>query len=49
MQDGDVPATEADVSALGEDFDYRPAVSIDEGIQRFVTWYRSYYETRSEG
>jgi len=43
MQDGDVPATEADVSALGEDFGYRPSIQVDEGIQRFVDWYRSYY------
>jgi len=43
MQDGDVPATEADVSALGEDFGYRPSIQVDEGIQRFVDWYRAYY------
>ena len=42
MQDGDVPATEADVSALGEDFGYRPSIQVDEGIQRFVDWYLAY-------
>ncbi len=31
MQDGDVPATEADVSALEEDFSYRPRVQVEEG------------------
>ena len=43
MQDGDVPATEADVSALESDFGYRPQVGVEEGITRFVEWYRSYY------
>jgi UDP-glucuronate 4-epimerase len=44
MQDGDVPATEADVSALQAHFDYRPRTTINEGIARFVGWYRSYYD-----
>ena len=44
MQDGDVPATEADVSALQADFDYRPRTTINEGIAQFVGWYRSYYD-----
>jgi len=43
MQDGDVPATEADVTALESDFGYRPKVKVEEGIRRFVDWYRSYY------
>jgi UDP-glucuronate 4-epimerase len=43
MQDGDVPATEADVSALESDFGYRPQVAVEEGVKRFVEWYRSYY------
>ena len=43
MQDGDVPATEADVSALKSDFGYRPQVGVEEGIKQFVKWYRSYY------
>ncbi len=43
MQDGDVPATEADVSALESDFGYHPQVGVEEGIARFVEWYRSYY------
>jgi UDP-glucuronate 4-epimerase len=43
MQDGDVPATQADVSALESDFGYRPQVGVEEGITRFVEWYRSYY------
>ncbi len=44
MQDGDVPVTEADVTALESDLGYRPKVKVEEGIQRFVDWYRSYYK-----
>ena len=44
MQDGDVPATEADVASLEADFGYRPQVKVEDGIQRFVDWYREYYQ-----
>jgi len=43
MQPGDVAATEADVSRLAADFDYRPQVQVREGIAKFVEWYREYY------
>jgi len=43
MQPGDVPATWADVSDLARDFDYRPHTPIQEGIDRFVAWYRGFY------
>jgi UDP-glucuronate 4-epimerase len=43
MQAGDVQATMADVSALGTDFGYRPKTTVDEGVPRFVSWYKSYY------
>jgi len=43
MQPGDVPATYADVGDLARDVGFRPATSIDEGIARFVAWYRDYY------
>ncbi len=43
MQDGDVLATEADVTALEADFGYRPQVQVAEGIAQFVDWYRGYY------
>jgi len=43
MQDGDVPATEADIGKLEADFGYRPRVEVEEGIARFVAWYRAYY------
>ena len=44
LQPGDVPATYADVDDLVKDFSYKPDTSIDEGIERFVRWYREYYK-----
>jgi UDP-glucuronate 4-epimerase len=44
MQKGDVPATEADVSALREAVGYRPSTPVEVGIPKFVEWYRSYYK-----
>lgn len=44
MQPGDVPATYADVDALMNDVGFQPKTPIEEGIQKFVTWYRSYYQ-----
>ena len=44
LQPGDVEGTAADVTALERDFGYRPAVAVDEGIRRFVAWYREYYK-----
>ncbi len=44
MQDGDVPATCADVARLEKDLGYRPQTTVDEGVARFVDWYRAYYE-----
>ncbi|MCZ7597713.1 MAG: NAD-dependent epimerase [Gammaproteobacteria bacterium] len=44
MQDGDVPATTADVTALERDLGYRPATTVEEGVARFVDWYREYYD-----
>jgi len=44
MQPGDVPDTYADVTALVDDVGYRPDTPIEEGVARFVDWYRGYYE-----
>lgn len=44
MQPGDVEKTWADVSDLAKDFGYKPATDISEGVRRFVSWYREYYE-----
>jgi UDP-glucuronate 4-epimerase len=43
MQPGDVPATRADVDDLAREFGYRPRTTVDEGVARFVEWYRAYY------
>ena len=43
MQPGDVPATYADVEDLVADVGFRPETPIEEGVRRFVTWYRAYY------
>lgn len=43
MQPGDVPATYADIDDLAHDFGFQPSTSIQEGIARFVEWYRDYY------
>ena len=44
MQAGDVPATSADVSRLEAAVGYRPATPVEEGVKRFVKWYREYYK-----
>lgn len=43
MQDGDVPATYADVKDLIEDVGFKPETSVEEGIDKFVEWYKKYY------
>jgi len=44
LQPGDVPATCADVEDLMADIGFRPTTPIEEGIRRFVDWYREYYQ-----
>ncbi len=44
IQPGDVPATWADVDDLGRDVGFKPATSIEDGVGRFVEWYRGYYQ-----
>jgi UDP-glucuronate 4-epimerase len=44
LQPGDVLATYADVEALIKDVDYKPSTSLEEGIAKFVKWYREYYK-----
>ncbi len=46
-QPGDVPVTYADISRARKELDYAPKVSIEEGIARFVDWYRSSVEARN--
>jgi UDP-glucuronate 4-epimerase len=45
MQDGDVPATYADVEALARWVGFRPTTPIDVGLERFAAWFRAYYPT----
>lgn len=42
MQPGDLPATFADVAPLTDAISFTPSISIEEGIQRFIRWYRGY-------
>jgi UDP-glucuronate 4-epimerase len=44
MQPGDVSATWANVDGLINDYDYRPTTPIKEGVSKFISWYRSYYQ-----
>ena len=43
LQQGDVPATYADVTDLVRDVGYKPDMSVEQGIANFVDWYRDYY------
>ena len=43
MQIGDVKETFADISAMQRDHGFEPSTSIDEGVPRFVAWYREYH------
>ena len=43
MQPGDVYQTYADVSELMRDFDFKPSTPIEEGLAKFVEWFKGYY------
>jgi len=43
MQPGDVRDTFADISAIERDLGFAPTTTIDEGVPRFVNWYRDYH------
>jgi UDP-glucuronate 4-epimerase len=44
MEPGDVPSTYADVDDLMRDVGFRPSTSIEEGVARFVQWYRAFHK-----
>ena len=44
MQPGDVQETFADISAIERDHGFHPGTTIDEGVPRFVDWYREYHK-----
>ena len=46
LQDGDVPATYADVEDLMQAVDFKPNTDLKVGVQRFVDWYRAYYQIK---
>lgn len=43
MQPGDVKRTYADMTDLEEDIKFKPDTSIEEGLEKFVSWYKQYY------
>lgn len=44
MQPGDVPVTFADTTPLEEDFGYKPATPLRNGLRAFAEWYKAYYK-----
>jgi len=46
LQPGDVPDTYADVDQLIQDVHYKPETTVQEGIKRFVAWYKEYYKVQ---
>lgn len=47
MQPGDVPATYADIDDLKRDFGFDPSTRVEVGVERFVRWYRDFYDGES--
>ncbi len=43
MQDGDVKETYADIDAIKSKFGFAPRTTIEEGIPKFIAWYRDYH------
>jgi len=43
MQPGDVQKTFADVENLKKDFGYKPKTTVSKGVEKFIDWYRKYY------
>lgn len=44
IQPGDVPATHADTSALKEYTGFTPQTSVEDGVSKFIEWYKEYYD-----
>ncbi len=44
LQDGDVPATNADTADLAQATGFAPSTPVNEGVRRFIEWYRAYYK-----
>lgn len=46
MQPGDVPITYADSTALERDFDFKPSISLRDGLRKFAEWYKVYFNCK---
>jgi len=46
LQPGDIPITYADIDDLMDAVGFKPKISIEEGIERFVRWYKNYYKIK---
>jgi UDP-glucuronate 4-epimerase len=44
MQPGDVPATYANIDDIMRDVGFKPSTTLEEGVPRFISWYRDYYK-----
>jgi UDP-glucuronate 4-epimerase len=44
IQPGDVPETKGDISKAREMLDYKPRISVKEGVKNFIDWYKEYYQ-----
>ena len=42
LQPGDVPDTFADIDDLEKEFDYKPSMNVQRGVQKFIDWYKQY-------
>jgi UDP-glucuronate 4-epimerase len=47
MQPGDVPATYADISKLNARIGFKPAIMLEDGLDRFAAWWRGFYSDRA--
>lgn len=46
IQPGDVPATHADTTALEDFIGFKPQTTVEEGVQKFIAWYKNYYNLK---
>lgn len=44
LQQGDVPDTYADIDDFIREFDYKPSMTLNEGVKKFAEWYKIYYK-----
>ena len=48
MQAGDVHQTFANTTSLERDYNYKPQITVDKGIQEFVLWYKGFYKNKDK-